>query len=154
VGDVLQSSIGRANAQPLRRARFVLCWLLLFAQAAIPASYYLWRADPEDERFAWRMFSSLRFRSCQVQVVEQLAGEARVVPLRAVLHASWISTLRRGRQRVIARFLETRCADEAVRSAHLVRRCHEAGGRALPAQRFQYQCAHHLFSREAADGPP
>lgn len=128
--------------------RSALLWLLLLAQLLIPASYYLWRADREDERFAWRMFSSLRFRSCRVKVSERFEGQERPLALAPVLHASWIGALRRGRERVIERFLASRCSQQGVSAATLVRTCREVDERPLPAQRFVYACQPGRLSRE------
>jgi hypothetical protein len=125
---------------PPFRGKSVLLWLVLLVQLAIPASYYLWRVDREDERFAWRMFSSLRFRSCRVRVTEQVDGQERLLSLPPLLHASWIGALRRGRGRVIERFLKSRCAQTDVDAATLVRTCREVDERALPVQRFVYAC--------------
>jgi hypothetical protein len=103
-------------------------WLLVAVQVAIPASYYLLRADREDERFAWRMFSALRLQRCQVQAYDlDERGGAHSVALSRALHASWIGSLERGRERVVERFLTTRCERAGVVAALLERRCVEAG---------------------------
>jgi hypothetical protein len=137
---LLAQPASEARDEPSFRGKSALLWLVLLVQLAIPASYYLWRIDREDERFAWRMFSSLRFRSCRVQVTEQVDGQERPLPLAPVLHASWIGTLRRGRGRVIERFLKGRCAQAGVDAATLVRTCREVDEHALPVQRFVYVC--------------
>jgi hypothetical protein len=137
-----------------RSTRFALCWLLLLAQVLIPSSYYLWRSDPEEERFAWRMFSARRFRSCKVQAFDVLAGQERAVALNAALHASWIGALRRGRERVVERFLEARCVQPGVAGSTLVRSCREVDGRVLPVQRFHYACDARRLAREPAGRLP
>jgi hypothetical protein len=151
--------VGVSNArgrhfERVASAKTALLWLLLFAQLAIPSSYYLWRSDREDERFAWRMFSSLRFRRCRVEVSELVRGHVRQVQLSRALHASWIGTLRRGRERVIERFLQSRCAQTGVDSATLLRTCREVDNRLLPTQRFLYACEPQRLSREPKGGLP
>jgi hypothetical protein len=148
------SNPGGARSGFSTYAKPVFLWLLLLAQLAIPSSYYLWRADREDERFAWRMFSALRFRSCRIEVSESSHGIDRHVALSAALHASWIGTLRRGRERVIEHFLESRCAQAGVDNATLVRTCRELDNRPLPSQRFVYACQPRRLSRASLSGLP
>lgn len=151
------SSASAADGEVPRRARrlrFVLSWLLLLLQILIPSSYYLWRADPEDERFAWRMFSALRFRTCSVRAFDQLAGQERAVSLNTALHASWIGALRRGRGRVVERFLQTRCDLPDVEASTLLRSCREVDGSLLPAQRFHHACEGRRPSHELTGGVP
>lgn len=122
------------------RARPALwLWLLVLVQVAIPASYYV-RADRDDERFAWRMFSSVRMRRCEVSAFDVRDDGLRMrVPLAEVLHASWIRSLERGRRNVIERFLATRCAP-LVREGYLERRCREPSGENIPAFVYRHSC--------------
>jgi hypothetical protein len=147
------SNLQPAHAPAVSRGRSVLLWLVLLVQVAIPSSYYLWRADREDERFAWRMFSTLRFRSCNVEAFEQKLGVERPVVLSAALHASWVGAMRRGRGRVIERFLERRCEGAGVQSATLVRTCREVDKSPVPSQRFVYSCASGDLLRQQSEGP-
>ena len=55
------------RVRALRRA-FILGFLAL--QLIAPASYYLWRDNPMDERFAWRMFSPIRLIKCDVTLYD------------------------------------------------------------------------------------
>lgn len=135
-------------------ARNALLWLVLLVQIALPTSYYLWRADREDERFAWRMFSEIRFRACTVEVSERRASGERPVVLSEALHASWIGALRRGRERVIERFLASRCAGTGVTASSLVRSCREVDGQRGARQRFEYACPARRLAREPSGGQP
>jgi hypothetical protein len=123
-------------------------------QIALPSSYYLWRVDREDERFAWRMFSAVRFRSCSVLVTDQLPAGERPVTLSEALHASWIGALRRGRERVIERFLASRCAQREVIASTLVRSCREVDGQRAPPQQYHYVCAAPRLGRAESGGQP
>ena len=121
-------------------------WLLVGLQIAIPVSYYFVRDDRDDERFAWRMFSSVRLKRCEVRVFERDAGGTQLpVDLPSHLHASWIRSLERGRSHVIERFLATRCRASTVVSAALERHCHGASGQALPDGHYDYECGSQLL---------
>ncbi|HEX5657114.1 MAG TPA: hypothetical protein VFX59_07955 [Polyangiales bacterium] len=113
-------------------------WLLVAVQVAIPASYYL-RAERDDERFAWRMFSAVRLRRCEVSAYDVHGPARRRVDVPHALHASWIRSLERGRPNVIDRFLATRCAFGA-QEAQLERRCHEPSGAVMEPMLYRHVC--------------
>jgi hypothetical protein len=113
-------------------------WLLVALQVAIPASYYL-RVDRDDERFAWRMFSAVRMRRCEVSAYDVRGSSRLPVDIPGVLHASWIRSLERGRAKVIDRFLATRCTAGAE-EAQLERRCREPSGRTLQPMLYRRPC--------------
>jgi hypothetical protein len=117
-------------------------WLVVALQVAIPAAYYVRADDRDDERFAWRMFSGVRMRSCSVRVFELKAGaRPQQVPLSRSLHSSWIHALERGRRRVMERFLATRCGGHVERAV-LERRCDEVEATSV-VERWVYDCARH-----------
>jgi hypothetical protein len=116
----------------------VWLWLLVALQLAIPASYYL-RAERDDERFAWRMFSAVRLRRCEVSAYDVKGSSRRRVELPHALHASWIRSLERGRPNVIDRFLATRCAAD-VAEAQLERRCREPSGATMAPMLYRRPC--------------
>lgn len=125
------------------RVTSVALWMLVAIQVAIPASYYLWRSPGDDERFAWRMFSAVRLKRCTVTVYDSEAAwnEERPITLAHAAHASWVRSMGRGRQRVIERFLATRCTSESGAAPMLRRRCSWPSGRALPSETYRYDCA-------------
>ena len=127
------------------RARLtsVALWMLVAVQVAIPASYYLWRSPGDDERFAWRMFSAVRLKRCTVTAYDDEAAEKeeRPVTMAHAAHASWVHSMTRGRQRVIERFLATRCTPESGATPVLRRRCAWPSGRTLPSESYRYDCA-------------
>lgn len=135
-----------ADSDSQRRAPWL--WLLVALQLAIPASYYL-RAAPDDERFAWRMFSAVRVKSCGVRAFAiDRAGERSRIDLDASLHSAWVRSLERGRERVIGRLLSQRCvADQAART-ELLRSCEDAAQRAAGGERFSLDCATGKLARE------
>ncbi len=113
-------------------------WLLVAAQVAIPASYYL-RDERDDERFAWRMFSAVRMRRCEVSAYDVHGQSRGRVEIGQQLHASWVRSLERGRPTVIDRFLATRCAAGAD-EAQLERRCREPSGEAIAPMFYRRLC--------------
>lgn len=123
-------------------------WLLVALQLAIPSAYYLRRGDEDDERFAWRMFSATRFRSCSVEAFEAKPAGAHKLTLTHELHASWIGLLRRGRSSVIEKFLASRCSLPQATSAWLFRSCQDLDGTRLPRESFRFDCATRALARE------
>jgi hypothetical protein len=142
-------------------------WLLVLVQVAVPASYYF-RDDPDDERFAWRMFSAVRLKRCTIEAYESedARGESlKRTDLARAVHASWQRSLERGRRPVIERFLAARCgrppassSSEAspggdatptpsVSFARLSRRCVAPSGEVLPPELFRYDCASGAFEQ-------
>lgn len=119
-------------------------WLLVAVQVAIPASYYL-RDERDDERFAWRMFSAVRLRRCEVSAYDVHVEPRQSAPSRSrldvphLLHASWIRSLERGRPSVIDRFLATRCAAGAD-EGQLERRCIEPSGVRVSPMFYRHPC--------------
>lgn len=100
-----------------------------------PLSYYAGFRAPDDERFAWRMFSAVRVRECRVLTRQ---GDARR-PVSG-LHGSWLHAMERGREAVIARYLASRCGEPSAPS--LERQCRSARGEALPPIAYHYDCEH------------
>ena len=142
------------------RVRFSssLLWLLVLVHVLVPASYYLWRDDVDDERFAWRMFSVVRLKRCMVEAWESHDpdGEVRApIDLPRVVHASWLRLLERGRKSVIESVLVRGCSTDRgdardpqwppPRLTVLERYCTAPSGRALPAERYQYSCDARVF---------
>jgi hypothetical protein len=124
------------------RASLSWLWLLVALQVAIPASYYLLRDDRDDERFAWRMFSTVRLMRCKVRAFDGKTAEQRTaIDLSRSLHASWQRSLERGRQHVIEHFLASRCELSEVRYSFLDRVCKGPSGQALPDSHYRYDCA-------------
>lgn len=115
-------------------------WLLVATQLAIPAAYYLRPLHRDDERFAWRMFSATRFRSCEVVAFEHDAAGEHALNLSHALHASWVGLLKRGRASVIEKFLSVRCAQAELSAVSLQRSCREVDGDRGPRQRFRMDC--------------
>jgi hypothetical protein len=139
-------------------------WLAVALQIAIPASYYVraargTQAAPDDERFAWRMFSGIRLKRCSVSArgVSRASlgrGSARFaeatepLAVSGALHGSWVHSLERGRRRVIERFLASRCALQGASFARveLMRNCRDVTSRPEAPEVYRYDCAQGTLS--------
>jgi hypothetical protein len=126
-----------------RRIANVFIGLFLAFQVIMPLSYYLGDRD-YDERFSWRMFSTLRLRDCDIHVTETLreAGSrvAREVAVSADVQVAWVRLLERMRTRVVDNYLHRRCEREQVEHVDYVRSCRDTDGKALPETRRSLQC--------------
>lgn len=141
-----------AGAVRARRVANAFIALFLAYQVATPLSYYA-SERVYDERFGWRMFSTVRLQQCELRVEEVPAndGIARPVALGGTLHIAWINLLKRGWPRVIARYLGDHCASEKVAEVRLERRCRGTDGTELPPERFALACGtDHVRTGEAA----
>lgn len=114
--------------------------LFLLVQVAVPLTYYLGERV-EDERFGWRMFSTVRLRRCDVRVSETVAGTSRPVPLTSELHIAWINLIKRGRTAVVHEFLAHRCVESGADEVLVDRRCIDTDGTTLPPDPTAIACA-------------
>lgn len=128
---------------PVGRARhlvsgFIAIFLLL--QLLMPLRYYL--GGEIDERFCWRMFSSVVQRDCRVDVVEtvQQRGESftRTVPVSSVL-PTWSEFLHQ-HPVVVRRFLHWRCDQAGVEAVRYRCRCTRVDGSAAPPVELAIHC--------------
>lgn len=102
------------------RGRFIAAFIAV--QLVAPLHYYVMRHDRHDERFAWRMFSPMRFVVCSDPddtAIKQVnrrrpprftVGDQAPVALDTVFHEAWIELARRGRYSVLERMGQTLCA--------------------------------------------
>lgn len=117
--------------------------VILLAQLLIPLRYYLGFAEGDDERFSWRMFSTVRLQRCEMTVSDQHVGSDVKVPvqLKPILQVAWISVLQRYRPSVVEGFLRFRCEGEGIAAAHYERRCVAPDGTSLPPNVLEMDCA-------------
>jgi hypothetical protein len=128
-----QAGHGRAASNAFI-AFFLLC------QVAMPLRYYL-GGRGDDERFSWRMFSSVRMHKCTVRVQEVVAGRAREVELGHAMQIAWIGMLERNRPQVVTKLLRRRCQERGVSEARYHRSCTGNDGGALPPLELAMDCA-------------
>jgi hypothetical protein len=142
-----QSEVALTEATPAprggRAARAAIIAIFLASQIALPIRYYLGN-QPDDERFAWRMFSSLAMRNCVLTVEEStfLAGVAdkRVLNLNTAVQARWIGVLETNHPRTVDKFLKRRCLLPEVRSVRIERLCFETDGARSPVVEHSLDC--------------
>jgi len=131
-----------------QRLANVFIALFLAYMLAMPLRYYL-GGRGLDERFSWRMFSSVRMLKCKVEVDEHLERDGdtreRKVNLTKEVQVAWIGLLERGRPLVIEKLLARRCAQPADQGAvvqvdyHLT--CVAPDGSAGPSVDHHMKCA-------------
>lgn len=141
---------GRAR----RRASTVIAAVLLF-QLLAPLRYYLAR-ERRDERFSWRMFSSVDAAACVLSVYGADPSSYTTVPLRPLLPARWIEELERGQPRVVRAFLRWGCGKGIAAALRYELACTAPSGAALAPVRHQIDCAPPPETRsppDAARGP-
>lgn len=117
-------------SDPVAAARaFLASWrgkaiaAFVLVQLALPITYYL-RRDRHDERFAWRMFSTMRMATCDVRM--QRAGQP--VALGGEFHEAWIELAKRGRQSVIEEMGAHLCRKYPGQEIVVNLRCHYLDG--------------------------
>jgi hypothetical protein len=129
--------------KPPRRASSALIALFLVYQLAMPLRYYI-GGRGDDERFAWRMFSSLSLRRCtpavQEIVLDNGVEEPRPLQLGAVLHARWVGILERYHPRMVRKFLQSRCIQPDVTAVRYELTCTDVDGSALPPVEVTLPC--------------
>jgi hypothetical protein len=126
-----------------RRLTNLFIGSFLVFQVAMPLSYYLGIRD-YDERFSWRMFSTLRLRDCDIHVIETRSEAGRSVPhevaIGADVQVAWVRLLERMRNSVVDKYLRRRCQLGQVERVEYVRSCKDTDGTALPPTRRSLQC--------------
>jgi hypothetical protein len=125
--------------------------LFLGYQVAMPLTYYL-SDRVYDERFSWRMFSTVRLQECAITVTETAKdGSEKPVPVGTDLQIAWVNILQRLRPAVVAKYFERRCAASAdTTKVALSARCQATDGSTLPAHGFAMSCADRELSESEA----
>jgi hypothetical protein len=134
-----------ASQPPPKRAlsnAFIALFVLF--QLAMPLRYYL-LGGGTDERFSWRMFSTVRMQDCEVKVQDVVLADgrrqSRKVELRKVLHGAWVNVLERYRPSAVDRFLRRRCQQPGVTAARYLRNCEDTDGDRRPTLEVELDCA-------------
>jgi len=137
------STADSARSRTARRLANLFIGAFLAFQIAMPLSYYLGAHD-YDERFSWRMFSTLRLQDCAIQVNETLrdagSSRAQAVAIERDVQVAWVRLLERMRTAVVDAYLRRRCEGEHVERVEFVRTCKDTDGKPLATQRRSLQC--------------
>jgi hypothetical protein len=146
------SAPAAAAPRASRAASNALIAAFLLFQIAMPLRYYL-GGRGYDERFSWRMFSSVRMQRCDVRVREHVQdGGERQVDLDRALQVAWIGMLERYRPQVVDELLRTRCAASGVREVVYERVCRDTDDTQLPRLQVTLDCGSKEFRRKEGDG--
>jgi hypothetical protein len=123
--------------------------LFLLYMIAMPLRYYL-GGGGHDERFSWRMFSTIRLQQCKGRVFDVLGERAVPVRLEKMLQVAWIGMLERNRPLVVQRVLERRCTEEGVTQARFALACTAPDGSKLPEVRKELDCKTGVLTEESS----
>ena len=98
----------------------IMALSLFFAVQMWLASSYYAGSYPWDERFSWRMFSTVRSLSCQVQIwrtetngrlcPDGITPQCMQMRLSSKYHMVWVNLLKRGRLQVLDRVASKECS--------------------------------------------
>jgi hypothetical protein len=133
---------------PRATASNALIALFLLFQLAMPLRYYL-GGRGDDERFSWRMFSTVRMHKCDVRVDETLGGERKRVDLTRAVQIAWIAMLERNRPQVVHKLMRHRCSGAGVEQVQFERHCTDTDGSALPVLAESMRCSDGRIARGA-----
>lgn len=86
-----------SDPSPTQRRAMIFIVVMVASQALLPLHYYLGASNPLDERFAWRMFSSVRLVQCDMR----LKVDGQELELKQEFHTAWATLARRGRPGVV-----------------------------------------------------
>jgi hypothetical protein len=121
---------------------FIAGFLLL--QLFLPLRYHA-MGRGSDERFAWRFFSSVGMRRCEVRIDEAIdrggVVRRRAVHLPSELSSVWIALLQRERPAVVEKFLRRRCGPAEVLEVFYRRTCIDPDGGVVPPRLLAWNCA-------------
>jgi hypothetical protein len=153
-GDEPAPSEPAAAAPPGKATPIALAFIALFLlyQVAMPLAYYL-GGRGTDERFSWRMFSSVRMQRCSVDVDETVGGEKRAVDLDREVQIAWVGMLERYRPTVVEKLLRRRCERAQASEVRYVRNCVETDGSQSPALKVTLDCEHGKLSSAEEPAP-
>ena len=116
-----------------RTLKFAILVLFFGIQLYFPLAYYL-GDHPWDERFSWRMFSTVRNLKCAPKVwlsspqgnvlcPDQSGGRCVQKRLSRDIHMVWINLMKRGRMSVMNSYVAHQCARQPDRPLYISLTC-------------------------------
>ena len=124
-----------------QRRTSILIVLFLAVQLVLPLRYYL--GGGTDERFCWRMFSSVAKRQCRASIAQTLEQAdrrlVRSVSLSSIL-PTWSVFFHR-HPVIVRKLLHWRCQFEAVQTVRYECRCTTVDGLVLVPVHMTFDCA-------------
>lgn len=142
-----QVSVEHENSPP--RQLLVNCFIAAFllVQILVPLSYYTGDRG-NDERFAWRMFSTVRQQllsqrasSVVVEPADSNGMAWRVTLVDQLVSEPWVEFIEQDQRIVVDRFLEWRCKRGDSGEVRLEVKRWNADGHSLPTVRHSIDCA-------------
>ena len=125
---------------PSRRVANLFIVGFLAYHVAMPLTYYLGDRG-YDERFSWRMFSTLRLQQCSMKVTEAAGSATREVAVKRDVQAAWANLLERARLPVVEKYLHRRCEQQNITHVTYTRHCRNTDGAPLPPETLVMDCA-------------
>lgn len=122
-----------------RRLTNAFIALFVLFQLAVPLTYYV-RADPYDERFAWRMFSGTRLQTCETRAYLVDNDHEVRIDLQKTIHAAWITMMKRNRPSVMRAFVQRQCHVRETGRVRLEVHCTDVDDTALPVREMSLDC--------------
>lgn len=92
----------------LLNTRSALAVSFLLIQVILPVTYYA-SDRVYDERFAWRMFSSVRMARCEFNLYRNDGNGLEPLPLAKTYHVVWLNLAKRARTDVIEALIAREC---------------------------------------------
>ena len=130
-----------APTGPARRLASGFIAVVLVGELVLPLRYYV-AGGGRDERFSWRMFSSVDRARCVLRVTKSGGGPGyATLALPDLLHARWIEDLERGQPRVVDAFLRWACPRTGATAVDYALECRAPSGAGLAPIRRAIDCA-------------
>lgn len=102
----------------------ILIGAILALHILLPLSYYTFRSDIFDERFAWRMFSDVRQMKCRASAFrEDAAGRKTRLAPHQDIQVAWFNLMKRNRAPVIEKYLSRMCEKDDAEKAFVTTQC-------------------------------
>ncbi|QQR90092.1 MAG: hypothetical protein IPJ88_18425 [Myxococcales bacterium] len=102
--------------------------------------FFYFGTERDDERFAWRMFSTTRLRACRIAVVVKDARGQKQLDLNREIHTAWQHTLARGRSEVLNKFFSRQCKKMPNATLSFYRRCNNVFGIEVLREKIDRDC--------------
>ncbi len=139
---------------PRRRWVMLFVAAFLLAQLLLPLRYYI-GSQSTDERFAWRMFSSVHLRDSHGALYEtvEIAGQKTERQVPAEMLSPWQSLLNMGRHDVAFKLMRWWCARPGVLAVRYELRSQSPDGTPLPTLQWRLDRATGSISEIGRDTP-
>jgi hypothetical protein len=123
----LPTNIATVTGSPTKKRANLVIGAFVAIMIATPLSYYTVRSDRYDERFAWRMFSTMRMVRCSPK---WMVGESsQPIKLGRTFHEAWVGIARRARRSVTGPMTDFLCEKNPGQPVRLLLTCRSLTGK-------------------------